>query len=91
MKSGLKAKKDNESEDTKICNEINSDLSTEGFERGSKQNVIYKGRRDTKERRGDIVSRASSLKLKSTEIRKQRNINEITAKGNFEEPKWRIF
>jgi len=36
------------------------------------------------ERRGDTVSRASPLKLKSREIRKQRNINEITSKGKFE-------
>ncbi|XP_045822561.1 uncharacterized protein LOC123915468 isoform X4 [Trifolium pratense] len=80
-KSGLKAKKDNESEYTIICDETNSDVSMEDFERGCKQTVVYKGKRDAKERQGDILSRADSpLKVKSREIRKQRSINEIITK-----------
>ncbi|XP_073223764.1 uncharacterized protein [Cicer arietinum] len=80
FKSGLKAKKDNESKDTVMHDETNSDVSMEGFERVSKKNVIYKGKRDTKERHGDIVSRADApWKVKSRKIRKERSINEITA------------
>ncbi|GAU15067.1 hypothetical protein TSUD_08050 [Trifolium subterraneum] len=80
-KSGLKAKKDNESEYTIICDETNSDASMEGFERGRKQTVFYKRKRDTKERQGDILIRADSpLKAKSGEIWKQRSINEIITK-----------
>jgi hypothetical protein len=83
-KSGLKAKKDNESEYTIICDETNSDVSMEGFERAHKQTVVYKGKRDTKEGQGDILSRAdSSLKVKSREIQKQRSINEIITEGKF--------
>ena len=82
-KSGLKAKKDNKPVDTIVCNETSSNVSMEGFESGSKENV-YKQKKDTNEWQSDIAHRADSpLKVKSRKIRKQRSINEITAKGKF--------
>ncbi|KAK7320672.1 hypothetical protein VNO77_30365 [Canavalia gladiata] len=65
---GLKTKEDNETQNTIICNEINVDVSMEGLERCGKLSVIYQGKKYT------------PLKTKNKEIRKQRSINELTAK-----------
>lgn len=83
-KRGSKAKEDNEFQDTIICDQTKSDASMEIFEISSKRDVIYKWKGDTKISQGDIVNRADiPVKVKSKELRKQRSINEITAKGRF--------
>ncbi|TKY58110.1 Bromodomain and PHD finger-containing protein 3 [Spatholobus suberectus] len=78
---GLKIKEDNETQNTVICNETNVDVSMEDLERGGKP-PVYKGKKDAKAKRGDSVgNRADApLKVKAKEIRKQRSINELTAK-----------
>ncbi|XP_028208547.1 uncharacterized protein LOC114391790 isoform X1 [Glycine soja] len=79
---GLKIKEHNETENTIFLNETNVDVSMEDLERGGKPPAVYKGKRDAKAKQGDSVgNRANiSLKVKNKEIRKQRSINELTAK-----------
>ncbi|XP_057422911.1 uncharacterized protein LOC130716892 isoform X3 [Lotus japonicus] len=83
---GLKTEEDDETHNTTICNESNIDMSMEDLVRGSKPYVMYKGMKDdTKTTECDkIVNRADAqLKVKKKEIRKQRSINELTAKENY--------
>lgn len=84
VKPGLKATEDNESQSTTISDKTNTNVSMEDLERGSKPHVIYKEKRDIKASQGDIVNRADApLKGKRKDVRKQRSINELTAKGKF--------
>lgn len=90
---GLQIKENNEIQNTIICNERSVDMSADYLERGGKPHIVYEGKKNAKAKHGGSArSRANvPLKVKNKEIRKQRSINELTAKGEFEQSYLIIF
>jgi len=78
---GLKVKEHIETQNTIIYNEASVDMSLEDLERGGKQDAKAKAKQGVRVGNRENVL----LKVKNKDIRKHRSINELTAKGEFEQ------
>jgi len=78
---GLKITEHIETQNTIIYGEANVDMSLEDLERGGKQDAKAKAKHGVRVGNRENVP----LKVKNKDIRKHRSINELTAKGEFEQ------